>query len=116
MTVGKHPVSAVFHQPFRLPGGQETFPPGEYAVEVERPDERRAAVLIHLRRYPAGQGPVRTLTVPLADVQAALAGHRTAAPPLDDLLSDPMVRLFMASDGVTDDEVRGLCDPARSDR
>lgn len=103
----KHAVSAVFHRPFRLPGGEETFPPGEYAVEVERAEEPRAAVLIHLRRYPEGEGPVRTLTLPLADVQAALAGRRTA-PPLDDLLTDPMVRLFMASDGVTDDEVRSL--------
>jgi hypothetical protein len=124
MTVGRPAVSAVFHQPFRLPGQRETLPPGEYALEVEaapafgpgasvlirlapQPAGPGASVLIHLAPKPAGPGAARTVTVPLADLEAALAAQVPPVP-LEELLADPMVRLFMASDGVTDDEVRGL--------
>jgi hypothetical protein len=109
MTVGSPAVSAVFHQPFRLPGQRETFPPGEYALEVAPALGPGASVLIHLSPQPAGAGAARTVTVPLADLEAALAAQVPPVP-LDALLADPMVRLFMASDGVTDDEIRGLYD------
>ena len=122
MTVVKKRVSAVFARPFRIPGLDETLPPGEYALDAEiaapagHPDPAgwKASVLIHLLPQPASPALARTLTVPLADLERALAENlRSAAPParvgLDELLADPMVRLFMASDGVTEDQIRGLC-------
>ena len=111
MTVGRSAVSAVFHQPFRLPGQCETLPPGEYALEVETAPAagRGASVLIHLAPHPASSGPAHTVTVPLADLGAALAAQVPAVP-LDDLLADPMVQLFMASGVVAADEIRSLVD------
>jgi len=107
MTIRRSAVSAIFRQPFRIPGLRETFPPGEYALGVETAPAAGRGASVLIRLAPAGSGSARTVTVPLADLEAALAAQVPAVP-LDHLLADPMVRLFMASDGVTDDEIRDL--------
>lgn len=111
--------SAVFVRPFRIPGFDEELPPGEYALETELhppsgfpdPESWKASVLIHLHPKDASPALARTLTVPLADLERAEAEDRLTGRPLaefllDELLADPMVRLFMASDGVTEEEIR----------
>jgi hypothetical protein len=113
--------TAVFVRPFRIPGLDEELPAGEYALETELeppsgfpdPESWRASVLIHLHPKDASPGLARTLTVPLADLERAEAEDRLSGRPLaefllDELLADPMVRLFMASDGITEDEMRRL--------
>ena len=87
--------TVVFVRPFRVPGLDEELPAGEYVLETEveppfgfpDPDSWRASVLIHLQPKDAAPGLARSLTLPLAD---------------------PMVRLFMASDGITEAEMRRL--------
>ena len=77
------------------------------------PESWKASVLIHLHPKTASPGLARTLTVPLADLERAQAEDRLSGAPLaefllDELLADPMVRLVMASDGVTEDDIRRL--------
>jgi len=112
---------AVFVRPFRIPGFEGELPPGEYVLETELeppsgfpdPESWRASVLIHLHPKDASPGLARTLTVPLADLERAEAEDRLSGRPLaefllDELLADPMVRLFMASDGISEEEMRRL--------
>lgn len=112
---------AVFVRPFRIPGLEEELPAGEYELETEveppfgfpDPESWRASVLIRLQPKAGTPGPGRSVTVPLADLERAEAEDRLAGPPLaefllDELLADPMVRLFMASDGITEAEMRRL--------
>jgi hypothetical protein len=113
--------SAVFVRSFRIPGFDEELPPGEYLIETElhppsglpEPESWKASVLIHLHPKDASPALARTLTVPLADLERAEAEDRLSGRPLaefllDELLADPMVRLVMASDGVTEEEMRRL--------
>jgi hypothetical protein len=53
------------------------------------------------------------VTISLADLEHALAKDKLSGQPLADfvleeMLADPMVRLFMKSDGVTEDDLRRL--------
>ena len=121
MSAVKARTTAVFARAFRVPGLNEVLPAGEYVVETELeapsgfpdPESWKASVLIHLHPKTASPGLVRTLTVPLADLESALAEDRLSGSPLaefrlDELLADPMVRLVMTSDGVTEDQIRRL--------
>jgi hypothetical protein len=121
MSAVKARTTAVFVRPFRVPGLNELLPTGEYVLETELEapsgfadsESWKASVLIHLHPKAAAPGLARTLTVPLADLEQAQAeDHLSGAPlaefRLDELLADPMVRMFMASDGVTEDQIRRL--------
>lgn len=118
-----------FDRPFRLPGLDEVLPEGAYFVETELevppgasdPEAWRASVLIHLHRSDASPGLARTLTVPLTELELALAEDREPGPSLaerllDEMLADPMIRLVMASDNVTEDEIRRLWGSPRRSR
>ena len=53
------------------------------------------------------------MTISLADLEHALAKDKLSGQPLADfvleeMLADPMVRLFMKSDGVTEEDMRRL--------
>ena len=53
------------------------------------------------------------MTISLADLEHALAMDKLSGQPLADfvleeMLADPMVRLFMKSDGVTEEDMRRL--------
>jgi hypothetical protein len=113
--------TVVFARPFRVPGLEEVLPAGEYAVEAEitapdgvaGPQGGAVSVLIHLHAVPANPGLARTLTIPLADLERALEEDRLSGQPLaefllDELLADPLVRLVMASDHVTEGQMRRL--------
>jgi hypothetical protein len=119
--------TVVFARAFHVPGLDEWLPAGEYHVETELeapsgfpdPESWKASVLIHLHPKTASPGLARTLTVPLADLERAQAEDRLSGAPLaefllDELLADPMVRLVMASDGVTEDHIRRLYSDLRA--
>lgn len=108
--------TAVFTSPFVVPGLDEVLPPGEYPVEAEvrvpgDPKGWKAQVLVHLHPTPGSPALARTLTLPLEELDRVLARDKLSGRPLADfvleeMLSDPMVRLFMASDGISDDDMR----------
>lgn len=108
--------TAVFKRPFVLPGLEEVLPAGEYRVEAEAcaPADLKgwkAQVHVHLHSTPGSPALARSLTVPLEDLDRAVARDKLTGRPLADIvleemLGDPMVRLFMASDGISDDDMR----------
>ena len=113
--------TVTFLRPFVLPGLDEVLPDGEYILQAElraRPrfsdSERwKASVAVHLHPAPGSPGLARTLTVTLEDLEHALARDKLSGQPLADfileeMLADPMVRLFMESDGITEDDMRRL--------
>jgi hypothetical protein len=121
MSAVKARTTAVFVRPFRVAGLNELLPAGEYVLETELeapsnfpdPQSWKASVMIHLRPKTESPGLERTLTLPLAEVERAQEEDRLSGAPLvefllDELLADPMTRLVMASDGVTEDQIRRL--------
>ncbi|MHA6346373.1 hypothetical protein [Roseivivax sp. CAU 1761] len=118
--------TAIFLRSFQLPGFNETLPPGEYEVETYfldpvnwiEPGDWRASVLLNLHPRASHPGLSRTLTVPLADLEFAIAKDKLTEQPLADffleeMLADPMIRLVMQADGVEPSEVRQLYSGAR---
>ncbi|MEK0163727.1 hypothetical protein VWZ88_13485 [Phaeobacter sp. JH20_36] len=112
---------AVFARPFNVPGFSETLPAGEYDIETElcsppdslQPETWRASVAVKLHPREFHPGLARTLTVSLADLDDALAkdkltGKELAEYFLEEMLSDPMVRLVMVADGVSETQLRNL--------
>jgi hypothetical protein len=113
--------TALFSEPFRLPGLDEWLPAGEYELETEidapldnlDPERWEASVMVRLHPRHAHPGLNRTLTVPLAALEQALARDKLPDRSMEDafiehMLSDPMVRLVMAADRVSDVELRQL--------
>lgn len=112
---------AVFARPFTVPGFTETLPAGEYEIETELvspPDQKdpeawKASVLVKLHPRTSHPGLARTLTVSLADLDYARARDKLTGKALSDffleeMLADPMVRLVMEADGVSEAHVRSL--------
>jgi hypothetical protein len=112
---------AVFSRPFAVPGFSETLPAGEYEIETELvspPDQQnptawKASVLVKLHPRISHPGLARTLTVSLADLDDArardkLTGRALSDIFLEEMLSDPMVRLVMKADGVSESHLRHL--------
>lgn len=117
---------AVFSQSFNLPGFDETLPAGDYDIETVlsappdhlNPEAWKASVLVHLHPRKSHPGLTRSLTVSLADLDDAqardkLSGKVLSQFILEEMLADPMVRLVMQADGVSEDQIRhlyaGLC-------
>jgi hypothetical protein len=116
--------TVVFLKPFQLPSFNETLPPGEYDVETQllepadwiEPGTWTSSVLVHLHARDAHPGLTRTLAVPLADLEHAVARDKLTGKALTDyfleeMLADPMIRLVMQADGVDESELRGLYSP-----
>ncbi|CUH65757.1 hypothetical protein TG4357_02047 [Thalassovita gelatinovora] len=112
---------AVFVRPFTVPGFAETLPAGEYEIETELvspPDQEdpaawKASVLVKLHPRTSHPGLVRTLTVSLADLDHARARDKLTGKAmsnffLEEMLADPMVRLVMEADGVSEAHLRHL--------
>ena len=112
---------AVFSRPFFVPGFDETLPAGEYEIETELespPDHQdpaawKASVLVQLHPRMSHPGLARTLTVSLADLDHARARDKLTGKALSDffleeMLADPMVRLVMKADGVSEAHLRNL--------
>jgi hypothetical protein len=113
--------TAIFAEPFRLPGLDEVLPAGAYELETEinapfehlDPDRWKASVMVRLHPRQSHPGLDRTMTVPLEALEQALArdlgtGHPVFDSFVEDMLSDPIVRLVMAADGVSEAEIRRL--------
>ena len=112
---------AVFSRPFTVPGLSEMLPAGEYDIETElmsppdhqNPGAWKASVLLKLHPRHSNPGLTRTMTVSLVDLDAALAKDKLTGKDLSDffleeMLSDPMVRLVMEADGVSEIQLRHL--------
>ena len=112
---------AVFSRPFTVPGFDETLPPGEYEIETElappadQQDPRawKASVRVKLHPRVSQPGLARSLTVSLADLDHARARDKLTGRALSDffleeMLADPMVRLVMKADGVSEAHLRHL--------
>lgn len=112
---------AVFSRPFNVPGFDETLPEGEYEVETELtspPGQQdsaawKAAVMVRLHPRASHPGLTRTLTVSLADLDHArardkLTGNALTDFFLEEMLADPMIRLVMQADGVSEAHLRHL--------
>ena len=112
---------AVFTRPFTVPGFVETLPAGEYEIETElvsppdnlRPEVWKASVLVKLHPRTSHPGLARTLTISLADLDSARARDKLTGGALSDffleeMLADPMVRLMMKADGVSEAHLRHL--------
>ncbi|MFW8636102.1 hypothetical protein [Cribrihabitans pelagius] len=112
---------AVFARPFNVPGFDETLPAGEYHIETElcsppdklRPEAWKASVAVKLHSRASHPGLARILTVSLTDLDDALAtdkltGKDLAEIFLEEMLADPMVRLVMEADGVSEMQLRHL--------
>jgi hypothetical protein len=112
---------AVFARPFTVPGFAETLPAGEYEIETELvppPDQQDpaawiASVLVKLHPRMSHPGLSRILTVSLADLDHARARDKLTGRALTDffleeMLDDPMVRLMMKADGVSEVHLRHL--------
>jgi hypothetical protein len=113
--------TAIFLREFEVPGLSEVLPAGEYAVQVELqapaghtdPESWKASVLVQLHPTSESPGLSRTLTISLADLEHALAKDKLSGQPLvdfvlEEMLADPMIRLVMKSDGVTEEDLRRL--------
>lgn len=112
---------AVFARPFTVPGFAETLPAGEYEIETELvsppghedPEAWKASVLVKLHSRDSHPGLARTLTVSVADLDHARARDKLTGRALSDffleeMLADPMVRLVMKADGVSEAHLRHL--------
>ncbi|WP_272009983.1 hypothetical protein [Roseovarius sp. ZX-A-9] len=110
-----------FARPFTVPGFAETLPAGEYEIETELaspPDQQdlaawKASVLVKLHSRISHPGLERTLTVSLADLDHArardkLTGKALSQFFLEEMLADPMVRLVMKADDVSEAHLRHL--------
>ncbi|MDU8912968.1 hypothetical protein [Aestuariicoccus sp. MJ-SS9] len=113
--------TAVFLRPFQLPSFNETLPPGEYQIETQllepvhriEPGTWTSSILVRLHPRASHPGLGRTLTVPLAELENAVAKDKLTGKALTDyfleeMLADPMIRLIMQADGVGESELRDL--------
>lgn len=113
--------TAVFLRPFSLESFDEVLPAGDYEIETElldpvdwiEPGNWTASVLVHLQPRASHPGLSRTLTVPLTELEDAIAKDKLSGKALTDfflerMLADPMICLVMQADGVSEEEIRGL--------
>ncbi|WP_175550241.1 hypothetical protein [Palleronia salina] len=121
--------TAIFLQDFNLRNFDETLPAGEYSIEtgaqgvvgLSPSSACPAFVIVHLHPRPSHPGLSRTFTMPLADLEYAVAKDKATGKPLldyfiEEMLADPMVCLVMQADGWTDCEVREIYSGQSRDR
>lgn len=112
---------AVFSRPFTVPGFTEMLPAGEYEIETELssppdqvdPEAWKASVFVRLHPRISHPGLERFLTVSLVDLDQARARDKLTGKELTDffveeMLADPMIRLVMKADGVSEAHLRNL--------
>jgi hypothetical protein len=118
---GKNKTVVVFLQAFELAGFDEILPAGEYEIETDlparvdstEPDNLMPNVFVHLHPRASHPGLSRGLTVPLAALDRAMiedgfTGKSLRDCFLEEMLVDPMIRVVMQADGVSDDDIRGF--------
>ncbi|MBU2959088.1 hypothetical protein Q4511_10595 [Paracoccus sp. 1_MG-2023] len=112
---------AIFSRPFTVPGFDEILPAGEYRIETELappPHHRigeswKPSVVIKLHSRFTHPGLTRTLLVSLADLDDARVKDQLSERALsnffvEEMLADPIVRLVMEADGVSEKHLRAL--------
>ncbi len=127
MTLLINKTIATFSRPFTLPGCDETLPAGDHEIETEQcpppdhlsPEAWKASVILRLRSRRSHAALVRTPTVSLADLDSArakekLTGLELSQFFLEEMLADPMVRLVMQADGVSEIQLRHLYSRSRT--
>jgi len=113
--------TAIFERPFSIPGFDELLPAGEYDLETEidappdhlDPEKWKASVLVRLHARGSHPGLARSLTLPLSALEGALARDKHSGRDLvdffvEEMLADPMVRLIMRADRISEVEIRTL--------
>ena len=113
--------TVVFLRPFQLSSFNETLPPGEYEIETQllepvdwiEPGTWTSSVLVRLHTRASHPGLSRTLTVPLAELENAVAKDKLTGKALtdyclDEMLADELIQLVMKADGWTEGEMRDL--------
>jgi len=116
--------TAVFLRPFQRSRFNETLPAGEYQIETQRlkpadwigPGAWASSVVVRLPPRASHPWLSRTLTVPLAELEHAVARDKLTGKPLRDffleeMLADPMIRLVMQADDVAERDLRDLYAP-----
>ncbi len=119
MTIRTSRKTVTFSGPFVLNGVDETLPAGAYAVDTdEEPIEgisflayRRLSTWLHVGGKPGSRVLDRVIAIDPKDLNAALMRDEAPAkmlnePHLDEMLADPLVRLVMCSDGLSENDVR----------
>ncbi len=113
--------TAIFERPFNIPGFDEVLPAGEYDLETEidappdhlDPEKWKASVRVRLHARGSHPGLARSLTVPLTALEGALARDKQSGLEVveffvEEMLADPMIRLMMAADRISEVEIRTL--------
>jgi hypothetical protein len=116
--------TVTFRRAFTFEGFDEALPAGEYRVTSEEdildgislPDCLRTYAVLHLHPTPGRFGLARTLTVSWEELERALSyDSRFAAmpadPDFDEMMAEPIIRLRMQADNVSEDGLRGLISP-----
>jgi hypothetical protein len=90
-------------------------------VDWIEPGTWTSSVLVRLHPRASHPGLSRTLTVPLAELEHAVAKDKLTGKALTDffleeMLADPMIRLVMQADGVAEADLRALYAPQSDQR
>ena len=126
MTMRVSNTTVTFRKPFFIGGSDEILPAGVYRVESRNwfqsgkflCDLLRPSALLELHLKPDCPGSAQILTISRSKLEATLeCDHSPAAipgePDLDELMLEPIVRLVMRSDGLSESDVRGVIEMAR---
>ncbi|KPP85879.1 MAG: hypothetical protein HLUCCO07_03555 [Rhodobacteraceae bacterium HLUCCO07] len=110
-----------FAKPFRISGLDGLLPAGDYDLETEiqappdhlNPERWKASVMVQLHARRSHPGLSRNLTVPLSALDHALTRDGQPANALvdflvEEMLADPMIRLVMMADRVSEAEIRQI--------
>jgi len=113
--------TVIFERPFSIPGFDELLPAGEYDLETEidappdhlDPEKWKASVRVRLHARGSHPGLARSLTVPLTALDGALARDKHSGLDVveffvEQMLADPMIRLMMTADRISETEIRTL--------
>lgn len=113
--------TVLFGKPFRISGFDELLPAGDYDLETEilappdhlNPERWKASVMVRLHPRRSHPGLSRNLTVPRSALDHALTRDGQPAHALvdffvEEMLADPMVRLVIKADRVSEAEIRHL--------
>ena len=109
-------------RPFLLEGQVATLPAGAYRVDTKegvfdgmvRAGHQRTSARNHLHGKPGTGGVAPTLTIfPREDSEMALTRAMSPAAPLaepdlDEMMTEPVVRLVMHGDGISEADIRGV--------
>ncbi len=126
MTIRTSTDTVTFKRPFVLGGFDEELSAGTYSVETDEelldglsfPAYRRILTMIRLHAKSGHPGLTRTLTIDPKELDAALKRDQAAAmpaePDLDEMMMEPIVRLLMRRDGLSESEIRDVIKTART--